>query len=145
MNPTHFRSIRLLPLALLLAACSAAVPAPESRRATDYDSLVAHLRGAGLRVEDGGRIEQPFFTPPARVIRVGESGEAQIYEYASESAAADDAARVNRDGSIGTSMPMWIAPPHFFRSGSLLVIYLGSDETTLAVLRSALGTPFAER
>ena len=110
---------------------------------TTYQSLVEHLRSSGLKVEPAGEIEQPFFTPKARVIRVGSVGEAQVYEYTNEEQAGVDAAKVKTDGSIGGSMPHWIAPPHFFRRGNLLVLYLGSDETTLLNLRGFLGTEFA--
>ena len=108
-----------------------------------YQSLVEHLRSSGLKVESAGEIEQPFFTPKARVIRIGATGEAQVYEYITEEQAAADAAKVKPDGSIGTSMPHWIAPPHFFRRRNLLVLYLGSDESTLQSLRSFLGNEFA--
>ena len=117
----------------------------DSSAGMSYQSLVDHLRSSGLKVESAGEIEQPFFTPKARVIRIGTTGEAQVYEYHSEKAAEADAAKVNSDGSIGGSMPHWIAPPHFFRRGTLLVLYLGSDENTLASLRSFLGNEFAQR
>lgn len=136
-------------LLLLLLGCTQ-VQLPDqstgettSGRAHDYKWLVAHLRDSGLAVEDAGEIEQPFFTPKAGVVRIGESGEAQIYEYATEQQAAAEAARVNSDGSIGTSMPMWIAPPHFFRNGPLIVLYLGSDNNVLRTLRELLGDQFA--
>ncbi len=98
-----------------------------------------------MRVEPAGEVEQPFFSPKAKVVRLGEAGEAQIYEYATEQKAAAEAARVTPQGGIGTSMPMWIAPPHFFRKGSLLVLYLGTDEKTLLTLRGVLGERFAGR
>lgn len=94
-------------------------PTPPAENASgpvrDYASLVEHLQDVGLLIEPAGEVQQPFFTPRARVIRVGDTGEAQVYEYASEQQAAAEASRVNPDGSIGTSMPMWIAP--LFASG----------------------------
>ena len=115
----------------------------DSSAGMSYQSLVDHLRSSGLKVESAGEIEQPFFSPKARVIRIGTTGEAQVYEYASEQAAEADAAKVNSDGSIGGSMPHWIAPPHFFRRRNLIVLYLGTDENTLLQLRGFLGTEFA--
>ena len=115
----------------------------DSSAGMSYQSLVEHLRSSGLNVESAGEIEQPFFTPKARIIRIGTTGEAQVYEYATEEQATADAAEVKPDGSIGTSMPRWIAPPHFFRRGTLLVLYFGSDETTLRTLRGFLGNEFA--
>lgn len=136
-------------LFLVCVACARVQPPDGAAASTtsgpvrDYRSLVAHLRESGLRVEAAGEVEQPFFTPKAKVLRIGDSGEAQVYEYATEEQAAAEAARVNSNGSIGTSMPMWIAPPHFFRKRSLIVLYLGSDENTLLTLRGVLGNQFA--
>ena len=127
----------------LLIGCAGVPRSADSESVRDYDSLVAHLRESGLRVVPAGEVRQPFFTPTAKVIRIGDSGEAQIYEFATEEKAAAEAARVNADGSIGTSMPMWIAPPHFFRKRSVIVLYLGSDENTLLTLRGLLGSQFA--
>lgn len=135
---------------LLTAQTCAPTGAPQetsagSAGAVTYASLVEHLRKAGLTVEPAGEIEQPFFTPTARVIRIGTTGEAQVYEYATEGGAAADAAKVSADGSIGGTMPMWIAPPHFFRRQNLLVLYLGRDEASLASLRGFLGNEFATK
>jgi hypothetical protein len=149
------RRLFLVPLFILLTAeaCAPARMAPDTTGGSvgmSYQSLVEHLRSSGLTVEPAGEIEQPFFTPQARVIRIGTTsnaqprgGEAQVYEYATEQQAAADAAKVSSDGSINGSMPHWIAPPHFFRRRNLLVLYLGSDETTLLNLRGFLGNEFA--
>lgn len=122
-----------------------AAPSEVAQAGLSYDSLVAALRGKSLSIAPLGPIEQSFFSRGARVIRIGESGEAQVYEYQNAQLAASDAKRVKPDGSIGTSMPMWIAPPHFFSSGKLIVLYLGTDGKTLAALGEALGPQFAGR
>lgn len=142
------RLFLFLPIFVLLTA-EACAPAQSGHQTAGgsagltYEDLVQHLRSSGVKVESAGEIEQPFFTPKARVIRIGTTGEAQVYEYASEQAAEADAAKVSSDGSIGGSMPHWIAPPHFFRRRNLIVLYLGSDENTLLQLRGLLGTEFA--
>ena len=144
------RLFLLLPIFVLLTA-EACAPAQTGHQTSSgsagmtYEELVQHLRSSGLKVESLGEVEQPFFTQKARVIRIGTTGEAQVYEYATEEQAAAEAAKVSSDGSIGGSMPMWIAPPHFFRRRNLLVLYLGSDETTLLNLRGFLGNEFAGR
>lgn len=136
------------PLLFYFAACAAngtdRVTAPPASIETglDYSSLVARLREGGLRVEPAGEIQQSFFTPRARVIRINDE-EAQVYEYAGEQSAASEASRVSPNGSIGGSMPMWIAPPHFFRKGRVIVLYLGSDSDTLGKVREVLGPELA--
>ena len=140
------RRLFVIPLFILLTgeACVSPRTEPATKGgATSYQSLVEHLRASGLQVESAGEIEQPFFTPNARVIRIGTTGEAQVYEYVGEEQAAADAAKIQSDGSVGGFMPRWIAPPHFFRRGKLLVLYLGTDETTMLALRGVLGNEFA--
>ena len=80
---------------------------------------------------------------PARVINInGES--VQVFGYATKAAAEADASRVTADGTtIGTSKPTWIATPHFFRSGKLIVLYLGSNQDIVDLLQTTLGNQFA--
>ena len=133
-------------LSFALGAMAHGIP-PESSTAAphDYKTLVVQLKQSGLRVEKAGGLKQAFFTQKARVIRINPPGEAQVYEYADGRKAASEAARVNADGSIGTSMPMWVAPPHFYRKDRLIVLYLGSDQSVLNVLSRLLGPQFAGR
>lgn len=132
--------MRFLPaLALLLLACTASQPA--SQPATVGDEL----RAAGLQLEDAGEVEQPFFPVPARVYVV-EGGDLQVYQFASDEAAAAHAAKVSPNGSsIGTSSMHWMAPPHWFRRGATIVNYLGDNPRVLAELERLMGRQFAGR
>jgi len=42
-------------------------------------------------------------------------------------------------------MVTWMAPPHFFKSGQMLVIYVGDDAAVLDPLKVVLGEQFAGR
>ena len=44
-----------------------------------------------------------------------------------------------------TTMISWIAPPHFYQVGRLIVFYIGSDQPTLDLLTAVLGPQFAGR
>jgi len=68
----------------------------------------------------------------------------QVFEYATPSAAAADASRVSDDGNtIGTSKPTWMGTPHFFKSGKVMVLYLGRNQTIVDLLRTVLSNQFA--
>ena len=70
----------------------------------------------------------------------------QMYEYADAKAMATDTSKVSPDGgSVGTSMMSWVGPPHFFKKGRILVLYVGNDQKTVDVLASAMGPQFAGR
>ncbi|MBI3995396.1 MAG: hypothetical protein HY349_05410 [Nitrospirae bacterium] len=108
----------------------------------DYVSLIDNLRTAGVSVEPEGEVEQPFFSIEGRMIKV--SGEdVQVFQYIDAAAADAEAALVSPDGSaVGTSKIHWIGPPHFYKKGKLLVLYVGDNAELLKALEAALGRPF---
>jgi hypothetical protein len=90
---------------------------------TGYVSLIDNLRAAGATVEPAGEVSQPFFSVKGQVITVN-GGDVQVFEYADAAAADAEAALVSPDGgSVGTSMMSWVAAPHFFKTGKLIVLY----------------------
>jgi len=149
----------LLVMTVLLSGCAGnATPAPatsatESPSASaepstaveDQDSLIAALEAQGATVETGEPITQPFFTPEGHVLKVN-GADLQVFEYESPEAMESEAGQVAPDGgSIGTSMVSWMDTPHFYKSGRIIVLYVGSDEAILGLLESVLGPQFAGR
>jgi hypothetical protein len=107
--------------------------------------LIERLRAGREKVRRKGRVEQPFFSVKGQIITLGHQ-DVQIFQYRSVKAAELDARKVSSTGSsAGTSMPMWIAPPHFFKSGRLIVLYVGEESSVLKALETALGPQFAGR
>jgi hypothetical protein len=146
----------LLSISILLAGCGAGAQpeptqAPGSPTATvaggtggidSAQSLVDALTKAGVSVNSTGPIEQPFFSEKGTSYEAGK-GYLQIFEYTDQAAAGVDAAKINSDGAIEGFSPTWVAPPHFYQVGRLIVIYLGDDSTDLGALQTLLGDPFA--
>ena len=111
---------------------------------SEADELYEALRAAGASVEVGGPMSQEFFSVPGQVLTINGTG-VQLFEYAGPEEAQRDAAQVAPDGgSVGTTMIMWIAPPHFYALGALIVLYVGDDAAITLLLEGALGAPFAE-
>jgi hypothetical protein len=111
----------------------------------DYTSLVDNLQASGATVEPTGEVAQPFFSVAAQIIKINDE-DVQVFEYADEAAADIEAALVAPDGgSIGTSMVSWLATPHFYKSGRLIVLYIGDNAEIIRLLESALGPQFAGR
>jgi len=117
----------------------------QSSAVEDKAGLIAALEGAGAKVESGDPIEQPFFSVPGEILKVN-GADVQVFEYTSAEAMGIEASQVSQDGSsIGTSMASWMDVPHFFRSGRVLVLYVGNDTATLDILKGVLGEQFAGR
>jgi hypothetical protein len=87
----------------------------------------------------------PYFSTTARVV-VANSATLQIFEYDTTAAADRDAAKVSPSGTpIGTTQITWVSSPHFYKSGRVIVTYVGTDGDLLHSLEKALGPPFASR
>jgi hypothetical protein len=132
---------------------AAGTPAPVIRDGSVVDaaSLTAALLACGLAIDSLGSVEQPFLKPGSgTVLRLGggnlaQPADVQVFEYQSAERAAADAAQIGPDGNPPTMMIDWIAPPHFFRAGRVIVLYIGEDQSVVDLLTALLGSPFAGR
>jgi hypothetical protein len=142
--------ILLFVVALAVSACAnrslaAAPSAPEPGTIEDKATLTTALQDAGASVEAGELVSQDFFTPEGSILKVN-GADVQVFEYESMEAMEEEASQVSPDGgSIGTSMVMWMDVPHFYKTGKIIVLYVGSDTTVLELLESAVGSQFAGR
>jgi hypothetical protein len=131
--------------------------------ALSYGDLVAKLRTGGATAVEGGAISpdtsgaeasKPLLIGTGHLLMV--NGErVEVYEYATTFLAGTDASRISPDGgtfraglgALGGSAASvdWLAPPHFYASGRLIVQYIGTHSDVLAALTQALGRQFAGR
>lgn len=134
----------LMMVVMLLVACTTN-SAAESVSIEDLGSFSQALRAAGATIESSETVQQVFFTVEGRILKVN-GADVQVFEYESAEAMEAEAALVSADGgSVGTSMVTWMATPHFFKAGRVLVLYVGEDAAVLDLLKSVLGEQFAGR
>ncbi len=142
----HVVSIFLLILVSVISSCgTSATPSPSSAPVTiqDQASLINALQAAGATVETGDSITQEFFTPEGQTVKVN-GADLQVFEYESAEAMEKEASQVAPDGgSIGTSMVTWMAPPHFYKAGRIIALYVGDDKPLLDLLNKVIGSQFA--
>ena len=70
----------------------------------------------------------------------------QVMECRDADALDAEAAQISPDGStIGTTMVSWVATPHFFRTETAIVLYVGENAKVIEALTSGLGPQFAGR
>lgn|SRR2546429_1182156 len=140
----------LVLIALLLTGCGTAQgPQSHNGPVQDQVSLIDALRKSVV-VDISGGVGQPFLHPQSgTIVRLSGgpltgSADVQLLEYGSASAASADAKQIRPDGSgNATTIVDWVAPPHFFLKGRVMVIYVGSDQAVVHLLQSILGPQFA--
>ena len=135
----------IVAMAIIATSCAANQDAEVTadQPVDSYDGLLAALRGNGSTVDSAGTVSQPFFVPEGKVIAV-DGYEVQVFEFSNEGDAISAAETISADGSsIGTSMVLWVEAPHFYRSGKLIVLYVGEQDTLVGALAAVLGPQFA--
>ncbi len=147
MNSSRLPGVFVVFLLVGLAGCGGSSPPPASHGGPvkDYVSLVDHLRATGATVVPTGTVTQPFFAVTGQVITVN-GEQVQVYEYANDDAASAEASRISPDGgTVGNAMVDWTAPPHFYKEGKLLALYVGTNTSVMHLLKTTLGPQFAGR
>ena len=137
----------LLAMAMIATSCALSQGAGVTvgEPIDSYDGLVTALRENGSKVDSVGHISQPFFPPEGRVIRV-DGHEVQVFEFTIEQDAQSAAETISPNGStVGTSSILWVEAPHFYKSGKLIVLYVGEEEAVIDVLEIVLGAQIAGR
>jgi len=144
-------SVLLLTCGVFLSACGGAPAAnasnasPEPAMVEDQASLIAAIEAAGATVETGEPISQPFFSVEGNIIKVN-GADVQVFEYESAEEMELESSQIAPDGSSNaTTMITWVDTPHFYKSGRIIALYVGSDQTILSLLENVLGPQFAGR
>jgi len=154
------RSLSVMTLFSLLLFAVAGLTACWSRSAQDtkgdpmnYHDLVAKLKPSVAKVIPGGDISQPFMDVQGRTLAVN-GEQLQVYVYASMADANQQAARISPDGTafttvsssgmpVGATQVDWVRPPHLYKAGRVIVIYIGTNNAVMHLLEGILGKQFA--
>ena len=108
--------------------------------------LIDPLLATGAEVKVTGEVvSKDIFSVDGSVFEV--NGErVQVMNYGDAAALEAEATRISPDGSsVGTHMVMWVGPPHFFRSETSIVLYVGENSTVIEALTKVMGPQFAGR
>ncbi len=117
----------------------------------NYDSLVEKLKSTGVEVAPQGEVTAPFFSVAGKEISINGNA-VQVFEHQDSDSAEAKAKLVSEDGLfVGTqtsdglelSSVQWGGTPHFYKKGSIIVIYVCDDKEIKNVLAAVLGSQFA--
>ena len=131
MRLTILQTIAVGAVGLSALACSrpATVPSdPVTSHVGTVDQLVGALRGQGRSVSVGDETSPQrngYFSVPSRDVLIG-AARLKAFEYDTADKANADAALISADGQPNPRAAIgWIAAPHFYKQGQLIVLYVG--------------------
>ena len=114
---------------------------------TDPSTVLEALQARGSEpVSRGPSRAELLYPAPGQAYQLNPEQSDQellfIHVYQSQEAARNRSAQIQGDQRV--HMIDWIAPPHFFRCGNLIVLYLGDVENIARELGAVCGVQFAE-
>jgi hypothetical protein len=118
---------------------------PSQGPTTAYpERLIADLQAAGVEAKIGEVFPAAPFNAQGFVVCVG-TEQVRMYVFPAIGDRVEAAAKISPTdpSNVGTSMVSWNGRPRFWGVDRLLVLYLGEDAPTEALLRNLLGAPFA--
>ena len=121
---------------------------PSVQPVTDYSSFTSALEADGFTVREGKPAGGDFFAVPGQTVFIDDVL-VSAYEYPDPRTLGDVRSSIGRDGysvptrTGGIAVVEWVATPHFYGAGRLLVLYVGDERRTLEALDSVLGPQFA--
>jgi len=147
-----FRTLSLSLAILGLLACAACkddIP-PPPRSAADIDvasptyNIINLMTASGNKVDVIGGAAHPYFKTRHAAVRVNNGVDLELYEFSSSDDLNEAAASISPDGSkIASDSIAWPAPPHFYKTDKVIILYMGSDRDNMVQLASAFGNQFA--
>jgi hypothetical protein len=150
MNMRH--SALIVGFLCMSFAVTVSVEAASSTRShegpVDYAGLIKALSETGATVKAADKLFEPFFAPshPAytpvdhALLLTVDGQKVEVFEFLKPEDAETAAATIAPDGRfIGPIYVSWIDPPHFWKTGRLIVLYVGNDGDILHLLTTLLG------
>lgn len=116
---------------------------PTNTSVNDLVSFVDGLREKGVRVTPVERLEQSIFSVQSTILLVGNE-EVRVYEFGNMESIEKELTKISSDGTqVGKNPLKWSGPPHFYKQGKIIVLYVGSNGGVLSMLDETLGKQFA--
>jgi hypothetical protein len=109
---------------------------------------VAALQDKGISATRA-RVAPPGILPPGATVYRVDGGELQVFRFDTVASAKQGMALVEADGYTVTdksgvkNIVDWVAPPHWFRDGREIVVYVGRSQRVLDALHELAGPQFA--
>jgi hypothetical protein len=132
----------LLLVVVVLAGCGG------GNGPTNHEGLVGALRGEGVDPQTP-QPEPPGILGVSSAVYQVPGGELHVFPFPTAAAAETSAARVAPDGytvrsESGINQAVdWAAPPHWYRDGREVAVYIGSSQDVIDALSEVAGEQFA--
>jgi hypothetical protein len=113
-----------------------------------YSAFMQKIQQKGISTTITKAFNADLFSGTAHGLMI-QNEQISVFEYETNDAMQAEASNISSDGSTihnqngGATAVDWIAPPHFYKAGHILVLYVGKNQYITSLLQSILGPQFA--
>lgn len=107
------------------------------------NDLINSLKKSNYKIDSATQEKSMFLKGSLTAIKTG-TDIISVYEYKDNQQMETDSKTISSDGSrVGNAIVDWTNLPHFYKSGNILVIYVGNNNEMIEALKKLLGKQFA--
>ena len=138
--------LSLLSLCFILMGCGGQQSGDKGTSLT-YSAFVQKLQQKGVSAATTNALNADLFSGTAHGLVI-QNEHISVFEYETNDAMQADANNISPDGSTihnqngSISAIDWIAPPHFYKAGRIIVFYVGKSQHIMSLLQSIFGPQF---
>ena len=139
--------LSLLFLCFILMGCGGQQSDDKGTSLT-YSAFVQKLQQKGVSTATTNAFNADLFSGTAHGLVI-QNEHISVFEYETNDAMQAEANNISSDGSTihnqngSTAAIDWIAPPHFYKAGRIIVFYVGKSQHITSLLQSILRPQFA--
>jgi len=105
--------------------------------------FIKSLEKSGYKINSSTQENKGFLSGTLTAININDDTIC-VYEYKNNQQIEEDLKTISSDGSmVGNAEVEWIKAPHLYKSGNIIVIYVGENKEMTEALEKLLGKQFA--
>jgi len=113
-----------------------------------YEELVGNLENMGYTIEVKDIEENEILVGKQKRLTLNKNERISVYLYNNSDSMEKDASYISSDGFSynhpqNTVLVEWAAPPHFFNSENMIILYVGENSEIIHALEELVGPQFA--
>lgn len=112
-------------------------------KAESCKEFIERLEKAGTKIKAITKGSNTFLKGEATAININEEF-INVYEYKNSNQMEADLKTISGDGSIvGNAIIEWLYTPHIYKSGDIIVLYVGENSEIKDIIQKLVGNQFA--
>lgn len=115
----------------------------ENNKVINSEGFIKFMKKSGYKITNSKQVSGGILKGSLTAVEINNE-RIGIYEYKSSDEMEMDAKTISADGTfVGNGIYEWIAKPHFYKGGNIIISYIGDDKEIIEKISKFMGQQFA--